>query len=97
MFLYIYNIIGDDMEFTVEDYNNAHAFCNDNKELLEQSKTCGCFYCLTIFSPKEIIDYTDEFQNTATCPHCGIDSVLPDNVGYPITGEFLKQMKKHWF
>ena len=27
----------------------------------------------------------------------GIDSIIGESSGYPITKEFLKKMKKHWF
>jgi hypothetical protein len=33
--------------------------------------------------------------HTALCPHCGIDSVLPDTV--PLEAAFLEAMRKHWF
>ena len=32
----------------------AHEYCSNNKEQLEKSTKCGCFYCLKIFSSKEI-------------------------------------------
>jgi hypothetical protein len=34
---------------------------------------------------------------TAICPRCGIDSVIGDESGYPVTREFLAAMKAHWF
>ena len=34
---------------------------------------------------------------TGLCPHCGIDSVIGDRSGFPITGEFLAKMKSYWF
>lgn len=48
-----------------------------NKEKIESSKTCGCFYCLNIFSSKEVVEWVDKGK-TALCPKCGIDSVLPE-------------------
>lgn len=37
--------------------------------------TCGCYYCLSFFPPKEIADWTD-CGGTAICPNCDVDSVL---------------------
>jgi acetone carboxylase gamma subunit len=34
---------------------------------------------------------------TALCPYCGIDSVIGDKSGFPITKEFLEKMYQHWF
>jgi hypothetical protein len=34
---------------------------------------------------------------TATCPWCGIDSVIGDKSGFEITDEFLAVMEEWWF
>jgi hypothetical protein len=34
---------------------------------------------------------------TAFCPFCGIDSVIGESSGYPITKEFMQKMYDHWF
>ena len=75
----------------------AHQYCNNNKEMLLKDSVCGCFYCLEIFSPTEIERWIDSKQDTALCPHCGIDSVIGESAGYPITKEFLTEMNKYWF
>jgi len=36
-------------------------------------------------------------DDTALCPHCGIDSVIGESSSVPITKEFLGKMKKYWF
>lgn len=75
---------------------DAHEFSSRHRDAIADAQICGCFYCLEIFEPNKIEDWlTDE--GTALCPRCGIDSVLPDNVGYPITRDFLTQMKSYWF
>jgi hypothetical protein len=71
------------------------------------SDLCGCFYCLEIFDPDEIMDWIEEGPGkttditdngqTALCPKCGIDSVIGSASGYPITSEFLQRMKDYWF
>ncbi len=74
----------------------AHQLCNGNQEKLKNAQVCGCFYCLRIFDPKEII-WEDEEDHTAMCPYCGIDSVLPESATLPITKAFLKKMHEFWF
>lgn len=74
----------------------AHQLCNSNQEKLKNAQVCGCFYCLRIFDPKEII-WEDEEDHTAMCPYCGIDSVIPESATLPITKAFLKKMHEFWF
>jgi len=36
-------------------------------------------------------------MQTAICPKCGIDAVLPKSALYEITNELLEAMNKEWF
>ena len=67
-----------------------------NRATLSNAERAACYYCLAIFSPAEIIDWVDEEQ-TALCPRCGIDSVLPDSAGYEFTQEELRELRQFWF
>jgi hypothetical protein len=79
-----------------QDYILAHRHSIRHRSELERSTFCGCFYCLSIFSPSEIIGWIDDGQ-TAICPKCPVDSVIGSASGYPITTEFLKRMHDYWF
>lgn len=71
-----------------------------HREEVLASESCGCFYCCAIFAPAAIDEWIDEWEGTgqtALCPRCGIDSVIGSESGYPVTREFLKQMKTYWF
>ena len=94
------------MAFHRADLQSIHQFCHRNRERLEGSAQCGCFYCLAIFAPVEIENWTDGPTDdkdglrevTALCPRCGIDAVLPDNMpDVPLSAELLKAMKQYWF
>jgi len=87
---------------------SAHKHSAKHRSEVLSSQKCGCFYCLSVFSPSEIKDWVDwpegtpveqelELGSTALCPKCGIDSVIGDQSGYPIDLAFLKSMQKHWF
>ena len=81
--------------------NNEKAWTNcsfkNQLELQELSK-CGCFYCMKIFSPKEIVEWWDSAVNgTAVCPYCGIDSIIGERPGQSITVELLKEMHNYSF
>ena len=88
--------LADKWNNNMVDYIKAHKHCGNHRDKLKTDKICGCFYCLSIFSPDEIHQWLDN-QQTALCPYCSIDSVIGESSGYPITKEFLEKMKKHWF
>lgn len=86
----------------IQDVEKAHWYSNNHKAQLQNDKKCGCFYCLTIFDPKEIEEWLEDDNpcdkyGTAVCPYCNIDSVIGESSGFPITPEFLKAMKDYWF
>jgi hypothetical protein len=87
-------------EASIDPTVTAHQHSSAHREEIMASEHCGCFYCLSIFSPGEIAEWVDEADNvgtTAICPRCEIDSVIGSRSGYPITREFLSAMHKHWF
>ncbi len=78
------------------DHIDAHKLCTRNRDLLKKSRLCGCFYCKSLYAPKEIKDWID-FGMTAMCAKCGIDSVIPETEEYPLSPEFLQKMHDYWF
>ena len=89
--------------YSEDDVIKAHHFSSGNMPALKKDKLCGCFYCLEVFSPTEITEYLQDDDTlidkdgTALCPYCGVDSIIGQNSGYPITKTFLSKMKKYWF
>lgn len=83
-------------EISWEDAKAAHALCTHHREALKNVDRCGCFYCKSIYDPREITEWIDR-HDTALCPYCGIDSVIPDTEEYPLTTAFLKKMYHVWF
>jgi len=80
------------------DIIEAHKHSINHKSAISKDKKCGCFYCLQIFSPKEITEWIeDKIDGTAVCPYCNIDSVVGESSGFPITKEFLLKMNEYWF
>lgn len=91
--------IGEEEKY---NYTKAHEFSANHKPELEKDKKCGCFFCLKIFSPKKIDDWIFDdnpidIRGTAICPYCGIDSVIGESSGFPITKKFLTGMRREWF
>ena len=96
------------MQPVPEPHIRAHQHCSNHRDELLRSDKCGCFYCMAIFAPAQILDWVDapagqhhteinDVGQTALCPECGIDSVIGNASGYSLTPEFLRQMHDHWF
>jgi hypothetical protein len=86
----------------MSNYIRAHGQSNRHRHQVLASERCGCFCCLAIFAPAEIEEWTDAYHYeprgaTALCPRCGIDSVIGSQSAYPITVDFLAEMKAYWF
>ncbi len=88
------NFLKDVVELSDAYYAHKHSFHNA-KEILASVKI-GCFYCLAISSASSVNEWCDNSW-TGLCPQCGIDSIIGDISGFPITKEFMKNMQKFWF
>ena len=78
---------------TPPDY---YEYTSNHREQVLNSALCGCFYCLTIFKPSEIVEWCDRGQ-TAICPHCNIDSIIGSGSDYVIDDEFLRDLNRQSF
>ena len=38
-----------------------------------------------------------DHSQTALCPYCSVDCLIPEAAGYPLTPEFLTAMHQKWF
>ena len=77
-------------------FREAHKHSSRNRDEVQRSDVCGCFYCEKIFTAVEVDEWVDE-DRTAMCPKCGIDSVIGSASGFPLTLAFLKEMNQYWF
>ena len=57
-------------------WKKLHDLSFKTRDLLEIENVGSCFDCLKTVAYDEITRWTDDGQ-TAICPHCSIDSVLP--------------------
>ena len=72
-----------------------HARSSNNRGALLDSRQCGCFFCLKIYDPSDISDWLNE--ETALCPYCNVDSVIPESYDYDLSDSLLLEMKEYWF
>lgn len=76
--------------------SEIYRYSSQHRTLLQQSERSGCFYCLETFAYSEIEDWCDDEQ-TAICPHCGIDAVLGSASVEALTPELLQAMHRAYF
>lgn len=82
-----------------------HHYCTANRPLLERSSSAGCICCGATFTPDEILEWVPEEDpvtheakgETASCPKCGIDSVLPSAAPVMLNAQMLAAMQSYWF
>jgi hypothetical protein len=77
---------------------SAHRHSSSHRDEIAASDLCGCFHCRKTFLPSEIRDWITERDGgaTARCPRCGIDSVIGSRAGFPLTKEFLQEMRRYF-
>ncbi len=73
-----------------------HAYCSHNRNTVMLSSKCYCFFCMHRMVPGEITDYTDNGQ-TALCPQCGMDCVIPDGIEEEVNEGIAAEMHLYWF
>ena len=83
-----------------QDLQTAHKLSYKNKDTIQSSTKCGCFYCLEIYDTNILTpaDFVAESDGSFTvfCPKCGIDAVIGNQ--YPsLSITFLKEMNDYYF
>ena len=81
------------------DYIEAHAHSLEHETEISASDECGCFHCVSVFSPSDIKEWIEEpnsDERTALCPFCDKEAVIGSAAGFPIAVEFLEKMRKYW-
>ena len=80
------------------ELESLHKKSSNHRKELESSPFAGCFFCKQIYILDEypVKEWIDNSQ-TAICPKCGIDSVLPVNDDSNNTQDMLQEMWKHYF
>jgi len=72
--------------------DNAIESSRINRNTIENNTQCGCYFCTTVFKGSEITEWVDDGQ-TALCPHCDIDAVIPNETDV----DYLKASFERWF
>lgn len=70
-------------------------YATKNRADIEASRECGCYFCMRRYPAIAVVEYIDDGQ-TAVCPMCLVDAVLPDATS-PIDEAILVRMHERWF
>lgn len=85
-------------EYLEEAYRQSF---ENGAAIQKRVQQCGCFHCGQIYSSEELDDtcfMTERSgKTTAFCPYCGVDAVLCEDSGFPITREFVAAMCRKYF
>ncbi len=76
--------------------NKLQAYSSHNKKMIDVSEKCYCYYCKSSMESSEIADYADEGQ-TAKCPNCGSETVIPDGIDEYVDDKIIAEMNEYWF
>jgi len=63
-----------------------------NYDDIQPHTICGCYYCVSVFKGDRITEWADG-EETALCPNCGIDAVIPEESNI----DFLLEAHHYWF
>ncbi len=89
--------------FSDEYIEQAHKHTIFNGSEVASSSVCTCFYCGNQFTsadadPSDFWDEGEGKEKTLACPLCGIDAVLGDASGFPVTdASFIEACTTNWF
>lgn len=78
------------MKYTDEKLKEEHCKAIHNKNLLVDE--CSCFYCFRVFPVQSIELWVDREGDTAICPFCSVDAVIPKS-----DPELVRQLHEKYF
>ncbi|MDH5234151.1 MAG: hypothetical protein OEW77_04265 [Gemmatimonadota bacterium] len=93
------------MLLTSADLESIQRHCSHHRPLVERSTHAGCLRCGATFKPAEILEWIpapgaegrETPEDTAKCPKCGVDSVLPSAAPVSLDERTLAALRRYWF
>lgn len=84
---------------------SIHRYSHRHRPLVEQSQSAGCYHCCATFTTAEIREWIEERDadtgtstgETARCPRCGSDSVLPSAAPIALDAQALETLRHYLF
>lgn len=75
---------------------HLHTYSSHNRKWVDTSMVCHCFSCKRQVPREDVVRFIDDGQ-TALCPICGVDALLPDGIDEPLDEVILSEMHEYWF
>lgn len=78
--------------------NHFHRAHFENNDKITRVKRYGCYYCGKVYSRDKypIEQWVDDGQ-TAVCPKCGVNAVIPEIYDMNLTNRQMGQLKEQIF
>ncbi len=73
----------------------AHRMSYRNRPMLEGTGRAACFGCLAEVQTARVTEYVDAGQ-TALCPHCGLDTLLPMSESDSLDSSLLTALNERY-
>jgi len=73
-----------------------HTYSTHNRDLINLSQKCYCFSCKAVVNREDVNYFVDDGQ-TAKCPKCGKEAILPDSIEENIDESVISDMNEYWF
>lgn len=67
-----------------------------NREAIKAAEICGCASCLRVFPARLVDAWTDDGE-TALCPYCGLDALVPVAPGEALNVKVLFAIHREAF
>lgn len=85
------------MDNAVDILERAHIISGNSMKIIAKNldQNCACFHCKAMFPAIECV--LELKGSAATCPYCHMDTLLPEDAGFPLTESFISQMQSRYF
>ncbi len=80
----------------MDNIERVPLFAMKNRQALAESDLGGCYHCMQSFSVHAIEQWTDNGE-TALCPLCEVDAVIPQSSGILLDEDTLQVIHDRWF
>lgn len=74
------------------EIERVHLLSSNNREAIQAGTHVSCYYCKKVSPASDVARWTDN-GNTALCPKCEIDAVIPGEFDAPT----LEALNLRWF
>lgn len=84
------------MNINLANLEWLHEQTMKNRRAVMDAGSCRCGHCLFHVNSSEVTEWADNGE-TAICPNCHVDSLIPEDDENPINNDHLNAFRNHYF